>query len=134
MNEKGEEEEVLREPIEITSCRAYDFKLKLDTRKFEKYDRQGVVENKKVPKKVQFDSLENSIQNPVASSEFGMLEVPDMKFFGMGRYEQLHIAVYAVHTFRDETGAYPENKEEDLTKVVEIAKMMATDLKSKSKL
>ena len=63
-----------------------------------------------------------------------MLEVPDTKFYGMGRYEQLHIAVYAVHAFRDETGAYPENKEEDLTKVVEIAKMMAADLKSKDKL
>ena len=79
-----------------------------------------------------FDSLEDSIQNPVASSKFGMLEMPDLKLFG--RSEQLHIAVYAVHAFRDETGAYPENKEEDLAKVVELAKTMAADLKSKDKL
>ena len=61
-----------------------------------------------------------------------MLETPDLKFFG--RSEQLHLAVYAVHAFRDVTGAYPENKEEDLAEVVEIAKTMAADLKSKDKL
>jgi len=39
-----------------------------------------------------------------------------------------------VHAFRDETGAYPQNKEEDLAKVVELAKTMAADLKGKDKL
>ena len=39
-----------------------------------------------------------------------------------------------MHAFRDETGSYPENKEEDLAKVVELAKTMAADLKSKDKL
>ena len=47
---EGMEELNNGEPIEITSCRAYDFKLKLDTRNFKAYARQGIVEDKKVPK------------------------------------------------------------------------------------
>jgi hypothetical protein len=38
-----------RDPIEITNCRAYDFKLKIDASGFGAYQRQGIVEDKKVP-------------------------------------------------------------------------------------
>ena len=79
---EGMEELNNGEPIEITGCRAYDFKLKLDTRNFKAYTRQGIVEDKKVPKQMSFDSLEDSIQNPVASTKHGMLEMPDLKLFG----------------------------------------------------
>ena len=117
------------EPIEIFDCRAYDFKLKLDTRGFDAYTRQGIVEDKKVPKQVEFKSLAETIKNPAAVAADGMLPMVDFKLFG--RSEQLHLSIYAVHAFRDEVGRYPENTEEDLTKVVGIAKEMAADLKSK---
>ena len=54
------------QPIEIYDCRAYDFKLKLDTSTFGKYERQGIVEDKKVPKQVEFKSLAETIKNPAA--------------------------------------------------------------------
>jgi ubiquitin-activating enzyme E1 len=58
-----------------------------------------------------------------------MLEMPDLKL--IGRSEQLHLAIYAVHAFREKNNRYPENKETDLTEVVAIAEELATDLKSK---
>ena len=43
----------------------------------------------------------------------------------------MHLAVYAVHNFRDKNGRYPENNDADLNEVVAIAKELAADLKSK---
>ena len=37
-------------PIEVFDCRAYDFRLRLDTSSFGAYTRQGIVEDIKVPK------------------------------------------------------------------------------------
>ena len=36
-------------PAKIIDCKAYSFKIELDTRNFGNYIRQGRVENKKVP-------------------------------------------------------------------------------------
>ena len=36
-------------PIEVFDCRAYSFKLKIDTSNFGQYTRQGTVEDTKVP-------------------------------------------------------------------------------------
>jgi hypothetical protein len=58
-----------------------------------------------------------------------MLEMPDLKLFG--RSEQLHLAVYAVHAFRDKNNRYPENTDADLNEVVATAKELAADLKGK---
>ena len=115
------------QPVEIFDCRAYDFKLKLDTRQFGAYVRQGVVEDKKVPKQVEYKSLAETIKNPASCTQYGMLEMPDLKLWG--RSEQLHLAIYAVHAFRDENGRYPENNDADLTKVVATAKDLAKSLK-----
>lgn len=41
-------------PIEIYDCRGFSFKLKTDTTSFSAYERQGVVEDVKMPKKVAF--------------------------------------------------------------------------------
>ena len=48
-----------------------------------------------------------------------------------GRSEQLHLSVYAVHTFRDRNGRMPEDNKEDLSQVVHIANEIVADLKSK---
>jgi hypothetical protein len=45
-----------------------------------------------------------------------------MNFFGMGRSEQLHFAIGAVHAFNDAEGRYPQDNAADIAKVVELAK------------
>ena len=45
-----------------------------------------------------------------------------MNYFGMGRSENLHLAIGAVHTFKNQDGRYPADTEDDLAKCVEIAK------------
>ena len=39
-------------PAKIIDCKAYSFKIELDTRSYGDYKRQGRVENKKVPHSV----------------------------------------------------------------------------------
>ena len=56
------------EPIPIEVIDGFSFKLKLDTSKFKEYKGQGLVENVKVPKKISFHSLKESMKNPIASS------------------------------------------------------------------
>merc|ERR1719253_1928908 len=104
------------------------FKLKLDTTKFSPYVRQGIVEDKKVPKEVQFKSLAEGIKSPAGCTAQGFMEPVDFKLFGRG--EQLHIGVYAIHRFRDAEGRYPENVAADLDKVVELAKAVAEEVKT----
>lgn len=105
-------------PIEIHDVRAYSFRLKLNTSSFAAYSRQGVVEDVKMPTPTAFHSLAESKKNPAASTPEGYLQPLDMNYFGMGRSEQLHLALGAVHQFRDAEGRYPNNVEEDLAKCV----------------
>ena len=109
-------------PIEIFDARAYSFKLKLNTSGFGAYTRQGVVEDVKVPKKIAFKDFVAASQDPASCTAFGFLEPLDMNFFGMGRSEQLHFAIGAVHAFNDQEGRYPQDNAADLAKVVELAK------------
>lgn len=94
-------------PTQIEVVNGFSFKVKVDATKFAPYQRQGLVENVKVPKTVAFHSLEKSLHNPVASSQYGMLETPDLRFFG--RSEQLHMGLLAVWAFQKEAGRYPLN-------------------------
>lgn len=108
--------------IEIFDTKAYSFRLRLDTTNFGAYSRQGLVEDIKVPKAISFHSLAESRKNPAASTEYGMLEPMDMNFFGMGRSEQLHLSIGAIHQFKNTEGRYPADNEEDLAKVIAFAK------------
>ena len=74
-------------PIQIFDSRAYDFRLRLDASGFEAYTRQGVVEDIKVPKQIDFQSFTESVVNPAAATEFGFLEPLDASTFGMQRSE-----------------------------------------------
>jgi ubiquitin-activating enzyme E1 len=100
--------------IEIYDTKAYSFRLRLDTSSFGAYARQGLVEDIKVPQPVAFKSLADSIKDPAASTAYGCLEPMDMNFFGMGRSEQLHLAIGAVHQFKNSEGRYPNDNEADL--------------------
>jgi len=85
------------EPTQIQVIDGYSFKVNVDATGFSAYVREGLVENVKVPKKVSYHSLKQSIHNPVASSQYGMLETPDLRFFG--RSEQLHLAFCGIWQF-----------------------------------
>ena len=108
--------------IEIFDTRAYSFKLRLDTSGFDAYTRQGLVEDVKVPKIVEFLNLADATKDPARCTPFGFLEPMDMNYFGMGRSENLHFAIQATHAFRDAEDRYPADNEADLAKVVELAK------------
>lgn len=110
----------LEHPVKIVGTTSHTFKIELDTSAMKPYERQGLVENIKVPKKVVFHSLGDSSAKPAASSQYGMLETPDLRFFG--RSEQLHVAIMATHAFRQAEGRFPGNTKEDLDKTVQMAK------------
>jgi len=56
--------------------------LDLNSSGFGDYLRQGLVENVKVAKDVSFHSFEESYKNPSKSTNYGMLEPPDLAKFG----------------------------------------------------
>lgn len=85
-------------PTKVTSIDGQSFKVHVDATKFGCYEREGMVESVKMPKQVSFHSLKESIHNPVASTEFGMLQTPDLRFFG--RSEQLHLAFSGIWRFQ----------------------------------
>ena len=72
----------------IQTIDGFSFKVEVDATQFGGYSGQGLVENVKVPKKVSYHSLKQSLLNPVASSQSGMLETPDLRLWG--RSDQLH--------------------------------------------
>lgn len=107
-------------PTEIEVIDGYSFKLKVDASNFGAYTREGIVENIKVPKKVSYHSLKQSIHNPVASSQFGMLETPDLRFFG--RSEQLHLTYCAMWQFQKAHGRLPHNNDDDFQWILKAVK------------
>ena len=94
-----------QKPIKITGTTTFTITLDLDSSSFSDYQRQGVVENQKVPKKVEFHSWAQSYKNPAGSSQYGMLETPDLAKFG--RSEQLHAALVGIHEFVIANKRYP---------------------------
>jgi len=71
-----------REPIEIVNVRGpFAFQIKLDTRQFGAYTRQGLVENIKVTKAASYQDLATSYKNPSASAG-GYIQDCDLRHFG----------------------------------------------------
>lgn len=98
-------------PAKVLSTRAHSFTIELDSSKFSEYKRQGVVENKKVPKDVEFHSWAASFPNPVASSEFGFLNTTDFGKFG--RPDQLHVGLAVILKFVADNNRYPTAADSD---------------------
>jgi ubiquitin-activating enzyme E1 len=100
------------QPTQIDVIDGFSFKVKTNGTGFNAYTREGIVENIKVPKKVSYHSFGDSIEDPVASSQYGMLETPDLRFFG--RSEQLHLAIHAILNFVGaHNGRLPDGSETD---------------------
>lgn len=92
-------------PYKICATTKHTVTIELDSRGFSPYTRQGLVENVKMPKEVSHHSWAESFVNPVASSQFGMLETPDLSKFG--RSEQLHTALFGITEFLTKNGKLP---------------------------
>ena len=105
-------------PIEVID--GFNFKLKIDATQFGAYSREGLVENVKVPKKMSYHSLRQSLTNPVASSASGMLETPDLRFWG--RSEQLHLAFCSIFEFQRTNKRLPHNNPEDLAQCMTLVR------------
>ena len=69
-------------PMKVIATKKDSITLEVDSRGWGDYARQGQVENVKVPKKVSYHAWADSFKNPVASSQYGMLETPDLAKFG----------------------------------------------------
>lgn len=89
----------------------FSFKLLVDATEFGAYSRQGIVENVKVPKKIRFHSLRESMKKPAANHPSQALETPDLRFFG--RSEQLHLAYCALYAWHEKHKAYPDGFNEE---------------------
>lgn len=111
------------DPVEIQVTGPYSFKLKLDTSKFNGYTGQGVVEDIKVPKKVEFKHIEETIMDPASVTAEGFLMPVNMSHMGLQRSEHLHLGIMSIHIFANKHDCnYPQNTKEDLDQVIEIAK------------
>jgi ubiquitin-activating enzyme E1 len=84
-------------PTTIQVIDGFSFKLNVDGTGFGAYQGGGLVENVKTPKVVKYHSLRQSLVNPVASSASGMLETPDLRYWG--RSDHLHLAFSAIFHF-----------------------------------
>jgi ubiquitin-activating enzyme E1 len=105
-------------PYKVIKTTKHTFTLELDSSAFGDYTKQGIVENKKMPKPVQFHAWAESFKNPAGSSQYGMLETPDLAKFG--RSEQLHAALFGITLFVKANNRYPEDNETDTKQCVEL--------------
>lgn len=69
-------------PTQIEFIDGFSFKVLVDSTNFIPYTGQGQVENMKVSKRVSYHSLKQSLHDPIASSQFGMLNTPDLRCIG----------------------------------------------------
>lgn len=106
-------------PLKIVATGKHDFTVELNSSGFSDYVRQGVVEDQKVPKKVEFKSWSDCFGNPAAASQYGMLETPDLAKFG--RSEQLHTALIGIYKYAKENNAYPGNNADNCAKAKDTA-------------
>ena len=123
-----------QEPVPIKYISPIGFSIG-DTSGFKDYKNGGLVEQVKVPKKHEFKSLKEKLDNPYYNNM-----VPDpIDLAKFGRNELLHVGFLALHEFvsnikLNSDDGYASllprvNNEEDANRVVEIAKNMYNQFK-----
>lgn len=98
-------EEINGKTYEIKVISPHTFTLNCDGTNFNKYVRNGLAEQIKVPQNVHFKSLEDSLNAPLGKG-FPSLENPDLEKWG--RPEHLHIGLNAVFEFFKSHGRVPQ--------------------------
>jgi len=71
------------DPVQIFDCKPFSFRIKCDTRGFNAYKLNGIVEDVKVATMQSFKSLADVFADPAKHSAQGFLENPGMKYLGM---------------------------------------------------
>jgi len=113
----------LPEPVQVKVLGPYSLELDVDTSKFGPYTGGGVVRQVKQPATVHFNSLRQSLQDPVfLTSDFAKID----------RERQLLLAFQAVDSFFVQLGAYPRpGVVEDADKVIMMARQFNTEIRTK---
>ncbi|XP_013145647.1 PREDICTED: ubiquitin-like modifier-activating enzyme 1 [Papilio polytes] len=106
------------EPRKIKVLGPYTFSIG-DTTNFSKYQRGGIVTQVKMPKKINFKPLKESIKEPeFLIADFGKFDYP----------QQLHLGFAALHKFQDAEGRLPKPWcDADTTKFMEYVKTLVKD-------
>jgi ubiquitin-activating enzyme E1 len=84
-------------PVRVVSPNSFSIE---DTSGYSLYQREGIVENFKIPEKIRFKSLEFNLNKPAIHSD------------KPGRAEQLHVACKAIFEFQKKNGRLPANENE----------------------
>ncbi|CAG9321373.1 unnamed protein product [Blepharisma stoltei] len=114
-------------PIKVLG--PYTFSIE-DTTGYQAYQREGIVEQVKIPEKFHFKSWEESNLNPIVKDP---LPVPDLGKFG--RSEHLHIAFRALREFQRRHGSLPElHNQAHADEVVALAREINQAAKDQEKL
>lgn len=114
--------EINNQQYTITVISPYTFSIG-DTRGFSLYQREGLCEQVKIPKKIEFKSFSDSLINPYAP-ERNDLDMFDWEKFG--RPELLHIVYNALLEFvAQNNNKLPElNNEEHANKLLALTKQI----------
>ncbi|EAS04669.2 ubiquitin-activating enzyme E1 (macronuclear) [Tetrahymena thermophila SB210] len=106
--------EVNDQVYKVTVKSPFTFTIAQDTSKFKAYQREGIVQQVKVCEEIQFNSLQQSLNNPIAPGK-DCLEMCD--FEKIGRPEQLHIILNGIFEFcKHNNGQLPQLLNQDHSK------------------
>ncbi|KAM9325432.1 ubiquitin-like modifier-activating enzyme 1 [Gastrophryne carolinensis] len=112
------------EPVEIKVLGPYTFSI-CDTTSFSDYVRGGIVNQVKMPKKISFKPLKDSLQEP----EFLITD-----FAKFDRPSQLHLGFQALHAFQKKNGRLPRPRNQaDASEVLALTKEINEHLTGSAK-
>ena len=124
-------EEVNENTYKIEVVSPYSFKIKADTRNFGAYKGEGIAEQVKVPFQVGFQSLEDSLHEPLPEGVRELAD-PDMDFMRLNKPFELHVILRATLEFFHANKRLPEILDEkDATALSAIADKLVDDLKQR---
>ena len=119
-------------PMKVQFGGPYTINLaEINTEGMGQYTLGGIIQQVKVPEKMEFKSFKDSLADPLKSKE-DMLINPDLRCFG--RAEQMHIVLQGLLMFHTENKRLPElNNLEDVALVQEYANKMNGQRKEEGK-
>lgn len=99
------------------------FTINIDTTNFGPYKGNGIAEQVKVPKKINFKSLKESLEAPLLGPDFEPLETPDFNKWGVP--DTLHIALNSILEFVKFHKKLPSlNKEQEAEEFLHLFKVV----------